>query len=64
VDEGGIAMRSVPLDVPFDGFDAVVIVTDHAAVDYARLLREATIVVDTRDALRSVDGDKAKVIRL
>jgi UDP-N-acetyl-D-glucosamine dehydrogenase len=64
VDEGGIAMRSVPVDVAFSEFDAVVIVTDHTAVDYARLLREATIVVDTRDALRGVSGDKAKVIRL
>jgi len=64
VDEGGIAMQSVPLEVDFGGFDAVVIVTDHTAIDYARMLREAKIIVDTRDALRDQEGDKSKVIRL
>jgi UDP-N-acetyl-D-glucosamine dehydrogenase len=39
-------------------------VTDHAAIDYARLLRESKIVVDTRDALRNVQGDHTKVIGL
>jgi UDP-N-acetyl-D-glucosamine dehydrogenase len=64
VDEGGIVMRSLPLDVPFGDFDAVVIVTDHTSIDYARLLREAKLVVDTRDALRHVPGDKTKIVRL
>lgn len=64
VDEGGISMRSEPLSVDFAGFDAVVIVTDHTAIDYARMLRDAKIIVDTRDALRSQEGDKSKVIRL
>lgn len=63
-DEGGIVMRSLPVDVHFGDFDAVVIVTDHTSIDYKRLLREAKIVVDTRDALRHVEGDKAKVVRL
>ena len=31
---------------------------------YERLLRESKLVVDTRDALRSVPGDKSKVVRL
>jgi UDP-N-acetyl-D-glucosamine dehydrogenase len=64
VDEGGIMLRSRPLSTPFSDVDAVVIVTDHTAIDYARLLREATIVVDTRDALRGVEGDTSKIIRL
>jgi UDP-N-acetyl-D-glucosamine dehydrogenase len=41
-----------------------VIVTDHSDVDYARMLREAPIIVDTRDVMRSVEGDKSKVMRL
>jgi UDP-N-acetyl-D-glucosamine dehydrogenase len=63
-DEGGLVMRSVPGNVSFGAYDVVVIVTDHSDIDYARLLREAPIVVDTRDALRNVEGDHAKVVRL
>ncbi|HVK69889.1 MAG TPA: nucleotide sugar dehydrogenase [Polyangium sp.] len=63
-DEGGIVMRSEPNTVAYGEYDAVVIVTDHASVDYARILREAKLVVDTRDALRKVEGDKTKVVRL
>ena len=32
------------------GFDAVLIVTDHDALDYAALVRHAKLVVDTRNA--------------
>ncbi len=63
-DEGGLVMRSEPNTVAYGEYDAVVIVTDHGAVDYARLLREAKLVVDTRDALRLFEGDKTKVVRL
>jgi len=64
VDEGGIVMRSVASSVRFSDYDAVVIVTDHSDFDYRRLLAEAKIVVDTRDALRHLDGDKSRVVRL
>lgn len=64
LDEAGIQMESVPADVCFADYDAVVIVTDHKNIDYARLLREALIVVDTRDALRHVEGDQSKVVKL
>lgn len=64
VDEGGVVMRSLPRNTSFADFDAVVVVTNHAAFDYERMLREAKIVVDTRDALRSVPGDKSRVVRL
>jgi UDP-N-acetyl-D-glucosamine dehydrogenase len=44
-------MRSVPLDPErIRGYDAVLIVTDHDAVDYAALVRHAKLVVDTRNA--------------
>ena len=33
-------MRSVADPVAYDGYDAVVIVTDHTDVDYARMVRE------------------------
>jgi hypothetical protein len=38
--------------------------TDHTLLDRERLLREATLVVDTRDALRDVVGDRSKVYGL
>jgi len=62
--EGGLVLKSVPVDVAYGEYDAVVIVTDHKAIDYTRLLQEAKLVVDTRDALRNVEGDKTKVVRL
>jgi UDP-N-acetyl-D-glucosamine dehydrogenase len=64
IDEHGLKLKSVSAAVDYGRYDAVVIVTDHGDVDYARMLREAPIVVDTRDALRDVEGDKSKVVRL
>ncbi|MEO7327768.1 MAG: nucleotide sugar dehydrogenase [Minicystis sp.] len=64
VDEHGMAMRSVSSSAHFGAWDAVVIVTDHSGVDYARMLREAPLLIDTRDALRNVEGDHGKVFRL
>ena len=62
--EGDLHMKSVGPKVDYGAYDAVVIVTDHRDVDYARMLREARLVVDTRDALRGVEGDREKVVRL
>jgi UDP-N-acetyl-D-glucosamine dehydrogenase len=33
-------------------YDCVVIVTDHKAFDYAALLEEADLIVDTRNAIK------------
>ncbi len=63
-DEHGITMKGVSPSVSFGTYDAVVIVTDHSDIDYARMLREAKVIVDTRDALRKIEGDKSKVVRL
>ena len=64
VEEHGLTLKSVSTAVDYGRYDAVVIVTDHTDVDYARMLREAPIIVDTRDVLRNVEGDKSKVMRL
>ena len=37
-----------------DAADAVVVITDHRAVDYARVVARAGLVVDTRNALGKV----------
>ncbi len=64
VEEHGLKRKSVSTGVSYGSYDAVVIVTDHSDVDYARMLREAPIIVDTRDVMRTVPGDKSKVMRL
>ena len=48
----------------FAEYDLVVIVTDHTALERERLLREAKLVLDTRDALRGIPGDRTKVYGL
>jgi UDP-N-acetyl-D-glucosamine dehydrogenase len=62
--EDGVRLRAVEPGTSFAGFDAVVIVTDHTALGRERLLREAKLVVDTRDALRGVAGDRSRVYGL
>src|SRR3974377_1090736 len=42
--------------------DCVVIVTDHAAFDYAGLVRQAKLIVDTRNALKGFES--AKIVKL
>ncbi len=44
--------------------DAVVIVTNHSAYDYAALLEAASLIVDTRNALGDLGRDHPKVVRL
>jgi UDP-N-acetyl-D-glucosamine dehydrogenase len=43
--------------------DAVVIVTDHTAYDYAWIVRHAPLVIDTRNACRSVTAGREKIIK-
>jgi UDP-N-acetyl-D-glucosamine dehydrogenase len=40
--------------------DAVMIVTDHAAVDYTMVLRHAPLIIDTRGIYRKADGKVVK----
>ena len=43
--------------------DAVVIVTDHTAIDYGRVVKHAKLVVDTRNATRNVRTGRDKIVR-
>ncbi len=45
--------RSVPLERLGD-YDCVVIVTDHTKIDYARVVAESQLVVDTRNATKAL----------
>jgi UDP-N-acetyl-D-glucosamine dehydrogenase len=53
-------MICTPLD-NLGQFDAVVIVTDHSSYDYERIVNEAQLVVDTRNATRGIES--AKIVR-
>jgi len=64
VQRSGHEMRSVAATISYSDFDAVVVITDHSDQDYERLLAEAPLIVDTRDALRNAAGDKDKIVKL
>jgi UDP-N-acetyl-D-glucosamine dehydrogenase len=64
VDEEGVTLTATPPTESFAQYDAVVIVTDHTALERERLLREAKLIVDTRDALRGLSGDRSKIYGL
>ncbi len=44
-------------------YDAVLIATDHTAIDYAALVAWAPLVVDTRNATRGVAVGREKIVR-
>lgn len=52
-----LQMERVGLD-QISKYDCVVIVTDHSDYDYAAIVREAQLVVDTRNATRGIDSPK------
>jgi UDP-N-acetyl-D-glucosamine dehydrogenase len=62
---GTRSLTSVPLDDRIvSGADCVLIVTDHTGIDYKRLVELAKVVVDTRNATRSVVQHQEKIVRL
>jgi UDP-N-acetyl-D-glucosamine dehydrogenase len=50
-------MHAVPLD-DFAQYDCVLIVTDHSDYDYARIVREARLIVDSRNATKGIESEK------
>ncbi|HEY4730686.1 MAG TPA: nucleotide sugar dehydrogenase [Myxococcales bacterium] len=55
-----LEMESVPLETAKEA-DVVVIATDHDCVDYQQLVRDAKLVIDTRNATRNVTFGRDKV---
>ncbi len=53
--DGESRMTSVAPEASFKPYDLVIVATDHTALDRQRLVDEARIVFDTRDALRGVN---------
>jgi UDP-N-acetyl-D-glucosamine dehydrogenase len=60
---GEHAMRSVKLD-GIDGYDVVVVLTDHTTVDYRAIGARARVVLDTRNAMKNVKDAKARILSL
>jgi UDP-N-acetyl-D-glucosamine dehydrogenase len=50
-------MENTPLD-NLGQYDAVIIVTDHSDYDYARIVTESRLVVDTRNATNGIQSPK------
>jgi UDP-N-acetyl-D-glucosamine dehydrogenase len=48
-----LQLRCVPLH-NLDVYDCVLIVTDHSSYDYAGIVRQAQLVIDTRNATRGI----------
>jgi UDP-N-acetyl-D-glucosamine dehydrogenase len=47
-----------------EGSDAVVVVTDHRAIDYQLIMDTASLIVDTRNVTRGLVKTKARVVSL
>jgi len=60
--ENGISMSSSPLEPA--AYDCVVVVTNHGEIDYERLIDEAVLVVDLRNATGATGRRSDKVWKL
>jgi UDP-N-acetyl-D-glucosamine dehydrogenase len=57
-------MESVPLTrEALEGYDAVVIITDHSLIDYAWVVQHARLVIDTRNATKQVSAGRERVVK-
>jgi UDP-N-acetyl-D-glucosamine dehydrogenase len=64
VSMGDKELTSVPLE-KLGSFDCVVIVTNHRCFDYGKICKESQLVVDTRNATRTVRSDyQDKIVTL
>jgi UDP-N-acetyl-D-glucosamine dehydrogenase len=52
-----LQMKNTPLE-NLGQYDCVIIVTDHSDYDYARIVRESQLVVDTRNATKGIKSPK------
>ena len=55
-------LESQPVEEMAAQADCVVIVTDHTAIDYAMIARQAQLIVDTRNALKGFQSER--IVRL
>jgi UDP-N-acetyl-D-glucosamine dehydrogenase len=67
----GMAMKSIPLtrasgdaESELSDSDCVVIVTHHSTIDYDFLVKNAKLIVDTRNATRNVPFGRERIVKL
>lgn len=61
----GIHMSSSPIsEKPLKSYDMVIVVTDHSSVDYQKVVRNARLLLDTRNCLKKFTAAKNKIILL
>jgi UDP-N-acetyl-D-glucosamine dehydrogenase len=58
----GVKLSAIGLEQGLAECECAVIVTDHTSVDYAAVVEQAPLVVDTRNALRGIVSEK--IVRL
>lgn len=60
----GVRLTSQPLTRDYlEAQDCVIIVTDHAAVDYRQVVRHSRLVVDTRNATAGISDDGCQIVK-
>jgi UDP-N-acetyl-D-glucosamine dehydrogenase len=56
LEHGTLTLKSVPEDQAAKNADCALIITDHKVFDYQRIAKTFPLVVDTRNALKGVEG--------
>lgn len=60
-----VRLESMPLtDEALAQSDCVLILTDHSVIDYERVVELASVVVDTRNATKSVEQNREKIAKI
>lgn len=60
---GLMGMTSVAFDADtLGGFDAALIITDHDCIDFQALVSASRLVIDTRNATKSVNRDRDRIV--
>jgi UDP-N-acetyl-D-glucosamine dehydrogenase len=62
LEHGSLNLTSVPEEKAADGADCALIITDHKVFDYESIAKTFPLIVDTRNALKKIDG--ANIFRL
>jgi len=62
INADGTEMKAIDVDAGVSQADCVMIVTDHKKFDYPALVKNARLIVDTRNALKGIESDK--IVRL
>jgi UDP-N-acetyl-D-glucosamine dehydrogenase len=60
----GVQYESTPWEEAIKYADAVIITTDHSSYDYEKIVAEASVLYDTRNATKDVKNNREKIVKL